>query len=100
MDSIRFTAPAGAEASFRQPGALERRQRARAHPPQQPGVHRPHQRVGTTVALGLGLPLCSPRGQCRRVLQFRAVERVLVDIHDDGVAVLDERDRAAQRGLG
>src|SRR5690349_15693766 len=84
---------------LRQPGALERGQRAGAHPPQQPGVGRPDQGVGASVAVGLGLPPRLP-GRERRVVQFRAIERVVVDVHDDGVAVLDERDRPAQRRLG
>ena len=52
------------------------------------------------LRFGLGLPPRPARGRGRRVLQLGAVQGVLVHVHDDRVAVLDERDRAAQRRLG
>ncbi len=91
---------AGVVTGFGQPGALERGERAGAHPAQQPGVGGSHQRVGTVVPLGLGLPLGLPRRERGRVLQFRAVQGVVVDVHHDRVAVSDEGDRAAEGSLG
>ena len=82
------------------PGAAKRRACGGAHPRQHAAANRGGVRVDTAVGLSCLLPCPRTPRMYVAVVQLDAVHAVGVDVNDDLVAVLDQRDRAAEECLG